>query len=125
MRAAASRTFCTAGSSKPMRMAMMAMTTSSSISVKPRQRRDEDERGIGETPAVGSVHERPRRPQPRGRWGLFGGPFRRDVEVDRVRPGADLADESALVVVLRRQGGHALLGEHTRLAGRVLDLPSG
>src|SRR5262249_43831268 len=35
MRAAASRTFCTAGSSRPMRMAMMAMTTSSSISVKP------------------------------------------------------------------------------------------
>src|SRR4051812_49379998 len=38
MRAAASRTFCTAGSSRPMRMAMMAMTTSSSISVKPRLR---------------------------------------------------------------------------------------
>ena len=32
--AAASRTFCTAGSSRPIRMAMMAMTTSSSISVK-------------------------------------------------------------------------------------------
>src|SRR4051812_38770492 len=37
MRAAASRTFCTAGSSNPMRMAMMAMTTSNSISVKPRR----------------------------------------------------------------------------------------
>src|SRR5262245_21407861 len=35
MRAAASRTFWTAGSKRPMRMAMMAMTTSSSISVKP------------------------------------------------------------------------------------------
>src|SRR6516165_5507730 len=34
MRAAASRTFCTAGSNRPMRMAMMAITTSSSISVK-------------------------------------------------------------------------------------------
>src|SRR5262245_44735457 len=33
MRAAASRTFWTAGSSRPIRMAMMAMTTSSSISV--------------------------------------------------------------------------------------------
>src|SRR5262245_40044148 len=32
-RAAAARTFCTAGRSSPMRMAMMAMTTSSSISV--------------------------------------------------------------------------------------------
>src|SRR5262245_50173320 len=36
-RAAASRTFWTAGSNRPMRMAMMAMTTNSSISVKPRR----------------------------------------------------------------------------------------
>src|SRR5437660_5443150 len=35
MRAAASRTFWTAGNSRPMRMAMIAITTSSSISVKP------------------------------------------------------------------------------------------
>src|SRR5207244_2936931 len=35
MRAAASRTFWTAGRSRPMRMAMIAITTSSSISVKP------------------------------------------------------------------------------------------
>src|SRR5579859_950595 len=34
MRAAASRTFCTAGSKRPMRMAMMAITTSNSIRVK-------------------------------------------------------------------------------------------
>src|SRR3954464_4554217 len=33
MRAAASRTFCTAGSNSPIRTAMMAMTTSSSMSV--------------------------------------------------------------------------------------------
>ena len=33
MRAAAARTFCTAGSSRPMRIAMMAMTTSNSMSV--------------------------------------------------------------------------------------------
>jgi hypothetical protein len=33
MRAAASRTFWTAGSKRPIRMAMMAMTTKSSISV--------------------------------------------------------------------------------------------
>jgi len=32
-RAAASRTFCTAGSSRPIRIAMIAMTTRSSISV--------------------------------------------------------------------------------------------
>ena len=37
MRAAAARTFCTAGSSRPMRTAMMAMTTRSSISVNPRR----------------------------------------------------------------------------------------
>src|SRR5262245_11153300 len=33
--AAASRTFCTAGTSRLMRIAMMAITTSSSINVKP------------------------------------------------------------------------------------------
>src|SRR5262249_55568964 len=37
-RLAASRTFWTAGSSRPIRIAMMAMTTSSSISVKPWRR---------------------------------------------------------------------------------------
>ena len=40
MRAAASRTFWTAGSSRPMRMAMMAITTNSSISVKAAIRRN-------------------------------------------------------------------------------------
>src|SRR5262245_38260166 len=38
VRAAASRTFCTAGSSNPIRIAMMAMTTRSSMSVNPRRR---------------------------------------------------------------------------------------
>src|SRR5438094_2226297 len=38
VRAAASRTFCTAGRSRPMRMAMMAITTNSSISVNPADR---------------------------------------------------------------------------------------
>src|SRR5688572_17379168 len=37
MRAAASRTFCTAGRSSPIRIAMIAITTSNSISVKPRR----------------------------------------------------------------------------------------
>src|SRR5205807_2678553 len=37
-RAAASRTFWTAGRSRPIRIAMIAITTSSSISVKPRRR---------------------------------------------------------------------------------------
>src|SRR5262249_53109813 len=40
MRLAASRTFCTAGRSKPIRTAMMAITTNSSISVKPDRRED-------------------------------------------------------------------------------------
>src|SRR5215471_2502829 len=56
MRAAASRTFCTAGSSSPMRMAMMAMTTSSSIKVKPRR---------GDRMALTSLEED-------GRWGGAG-----------------------------------------------------
>ncbi len=37
VRAAASRTFCTAGSRSPMRMAMMAMTTNNSMSVNARR----------------------------------------------------------------------------------------
>src|ERR1700732_2902014 len=41
MRAAASRTFCTAGKSRPIRMAMIAMTTKSSMSVKARDGSDE------------------------------------------------------------------------------------
>src|SRR5579875_2121908 len=40
MRLAASRTFCTAGKSKPIKMAMMAMTTNSSISVKAQRRKE-------------------------------------------------------------------------------------
>jgi hypothetical protein len=35
MRAAASRTFCTAGKSSPIKIAMIAITTSNSMSVKP------------------------------------------------------------------------------------------
>src|SRR5258708_6432845 len=38
MRAAASRTFCTAGRSRPISTAMMAMTTNNSSSVKPGRR---------------------------------------------------------------------------------------
>src|SRR5438045_5732954 len=40
MRLAASRTFCTAGSSRPISTPMIAMTTSSSIKVKPDRRRN-------------------------------------------------------------------------------------
>src|SRR2546421_7082533 len=39
VRLAASRTFCTAGSKRPIRTAMMAMTTSNSISVNAERRR--------------------------------------------------------------------------------------
>src|SRR5215212_1659395 len=38
VRAAASRTFWTAGTRSPIRIAIIAITTSSSISVKPRER---------------------------------------------------------------------------------------
>src|SRR5262245_54407511 len=53
-----------------------------------------------------------------GRWNL-------DVEVDRVRPGADVAHERALVVELRREGRDAFGGQGAGRAGRVLDLPPG
>jgi hypothetical protein len=45
VRAAAARTFCTAGNSRPISTAMMAMTTSSSNKVKARR---EDMVGLGE-----------------------------------------------------------------------------
>src|SRR5438094_558991 len=47
-RAADSRTFCTAGTKRPMRMAMMAITTNSSISVK--AARDREFLGAGRVP---------------------------------------------------------------------------
>src|SRR5881275_1280603 len=57
-RAAASRTFCTAGSSSPIRMAMIAITTNSSINVNAERRcRGEDITG------------------PPGRWQDVGRPF--------------------------------------------------
>jgi hypothetical protein len=46
LRAAAMRTFWTAGSRRPMRMAMIAITTSSSISVNARLRRKKRTKGM-------------------------------------------------------------------------------
>src|SRR5205085_10304396 len=52
--AAASRTFWTAGRSKPTSTAMIAITTSNSMSVKPRQRFDKERyRGMHEPPVIG------------------------------------------------------------------------
>src|SRR2546426_965906 len=45
MRLAASRIFCTAGSKRPIRMAMIAMTTSNSMRVKAVRPRDRDGTG--------------------------------------------------------------------------------
>src|SRR5437870_325000 len=56
MRAAASRTFWTAGRSRPMRIAMIAITTNSSISVKPVKRRRE--RIIAHSQIAGHRNER-------------------------------------------------------------------
>jgi hypothetical protein len=50
VRLAASRTFWMAGSSSPIRMAMMAITTSNSISVKPCRERAINTPLIGEEP---------------------------------------------------------------------------
>src|SRR5579864_1548949 len=41
MRAAASRTFCTAGNSRPMRIDIIAITTKSSMSVNAERKREE------------------------------------------------------------------------------------
>src|SRR5262245_40077558 len=55
VRAAASRTFWTAGKSRPIRMAMIAITTNSSISVKPR--RDGEDRAVMWKPSVTRKNE--------------------------------------------------------------------
>jgi hypothetical protein len=55
-RRAASRAACTAGKSKAIKTAMMAMTTSSSISVKPGDRQGDD-RNRGRDLIVGSSSE--------------------------------------------------------------------
>src|SRR5262245_36105926 len=62
-RAAASRTFCTAGKSRPMRMAMIAITTKSSISVNPR-------RGRSGRVVMGSFSGTRKMTEPRGGRGL-------------------------------------------------------
>src|SRR5688572_24123830 len=97
-RAAASRTFWTAGSRSPIRTAMMAMTTSSSISVKAERRR------------MGSSF---RKRADCGRGGgarTYGHPevvASVDLEVERVRPVlGDLGGQGGLDVV---PGGDALL----------------
>src|SRR3954452_23556393 len=59
MRAAASRTFWTAGRSRPIRIAMMAITTSSSISVNP-----DRSRRMTDLPFRRSVRRRAAAPQP-------------------------------------------------------------
>src|SRR4051812_41737442 len=56
IRAAASRTFWTAGRSRPIRMAMMAITTKSSISVKP-HRRPGWTRAMPELPGLRTTYE--------------------------------------------------------------------
>src|SRR5262245_29425950 len=53
VRAAASRTFWTAGTSSPIRIAMMAITTSSSMRVKARPDFKSRNRGIGTPPEQG------------------------------------------------------------------------
>src|SRR5262245_42377881 len=57
MRAAASRTFCTAGSNNPISMAMIAMTTSNSISVKAEMRERELRVNTVELPGAGNNAE--------------------------------------------------------------------
>src|SRR5262245_54913928 len=90
MRLAASRTFCTAGSSKPIRMPMMAMTTSSSIRVKA-------ERSMGRV-VMGS-----------SRCGLLGRRQAGQVEIQFVGAGMDVPGLLALVVVLDWHHLHLLV----------------
>src|SRR5436305_1778311 len=88
MRAAASRTFCTAGRSRPISTAMMAMTTSNSISVNPRRER------MGESPSMRRINPAPKATR-----------LRRSVHREIERRAA------ALDVGLERTGGVVLLGD--------------
>src|SRR5687767_8750130 len=95
-RAAASRTFCTAGRSRPIRTAMMAITTKSSISVKAGRRR------MGEflSEAGGQRADSGRGVGARAR-GHPGAVASVDLEVERVRPAlGDLGGQGGLDVVL-------------------------
>src|SRR5205807_4210152 len=78
-RAAASRTFWTAGRSRPIRIAMMAMTTSSSIRVKPAGRPGEEVTGV-----LSSLQEE------RAQLGGAGGDSR--LQARRLRVGVALAE---------------------------------
>src|SRR5262249_6593832 len=102
MRAAASRTFWTAGSKRPMRMAMVAMTTSNSISVKAERRITDDMKHLGSRDS-------------------FAFALRRNVEVDGVAAGADLLDDRALLVVLGGKRLHAHGRHRPGRARRVRD----
>src|SRR5262245_13954879 len=77
IRAAASRTFCTAGSNRPMRIAMMAMTTNNSIRVNPRRKR---ECIAPSFPRIGWAKGERTRPRP-----AAGRNASRDVEIELVR----------------------------------------
>src|SRR5262249_11674784 len=91
MRAAASRTFWTAGRSRPIRIAMIAITTNSSISVKPRRR---DGRSIG--PSLCSKRVRDNALE-RDRYHKTGRNALPDTTPAIPRPGA-AADRDALVI---------------------------
>src|SRR5262249_23787108 len=88
MRAAASLTFWTAGSKRPMRMAMIAMTTRSSISVKPvRFIRGRDIRGSLQ--------------REKKMMALFGGAFR---DVDQFNLAPEEGDVAFAVLTVLLEG---------------------
>ncbi len=70
MRRAASRAVCTAGRSRPISVAMIAITTKSSTSVNPRRRR-QDPIGMLRARKKHPQNHRPANPPPLGRRYLF------------------------------------------------------
>src|SRR5215471_9454772 len=98
-RSAAWRTFWTAGRSRPMRMAMMAITTSSSISVKPHLR------GLGGAGVMGFFGWLRLRAQLRALWGSLAQKAGVDAEM-RVR-----IDEKSMRTGAGREAGRRL-GDH-------------
>src|SRR5262249_39277070 len=114
MRLAASRTFWTAGNSRPMRIAMMAMTTSSSISVNAPLRRHFDQ---GMTPFLDKGDEKTNTaawsslPE-RMTLGCFGHQLLEPGRIDLLDLGGVEANHPlaarALLLVEDSRGGHGL-----------------
>src|SRR5688572_33331800 len=116
IRFAASRIFWTAGSKRPIKIAIMTITTNSSISVNPRRR------GIARSSKKGRMEaNKTARPHGRLPLPLSDRPGLRDAEVELIWPARlDLDLLLRLLVVLRRNAVHRDDVASARAAGLLV-----